>query len=160
MSNSIREINEHVMRFMGYDGTRFKRRRKKESDRNRRYRVSINQRYLRRGNIISPIAYRMRANECDITFCDIPHSKSFIWDELINLVARAFARKRGTTEKRERSTAFYARCCGESWRNNFIKLRNWNCFERSPRALPPHRSFHPQDPARRRSRTRKINTSH
>lgn len=135
MSSSIREINKHIMGFMRYDGTRFKSGKKWIG---RRYRVSINQRCLHRGNIISPIAYRMRAN--DITFCDIPHSKSFILDELINLVPCA---KEKNKEKEERSTAFYARCCGESWRNNFIKLRNWNCFERSPRALPPLRSFHP-----------------
>jgi len=128
MSNSIREINKHVTRFMQYDGTRFKRKKKKKMNR-----AAIPRIY--KSVLPSSRQYHFtdcipNANQRNITFCDISHSKSFIWDELINLVA--LARKRETMEKRERSTAFYARCCGESWRNNFIKLRNWNCFERSP----------------------------
>jgi len=106
------------------------------------------------------------ASQRDITFCDIPHSKSFIWDELINLVlcarARAHSREREEQWKRGSARRHFTRDAAAN-RGEIISLNYVIGIVSNvhlARAAAPLRSFHLQDLARRRSRTRKINTSH
>jgi len=150
VSSSIREL---INMSMQYDSTRVKRDKKMVRSPIPRICKSV---------LPSSKQYHFadcipNASQRNITFCDIPHSKSFIWDELIKLVPRVRAKERNNGKDGiQHFTWDAAANRGEIISLNYVIGIVSNVHLAHCRPL---RSFHPQDLARR-SRTRKINTSH
>lgn len=97
------------------------------------------------------------ASQRNITFCDIPHSKSFIWDELIKLVLRVRAKERNNGKEGIRCFTWDAAANrGEIISLNYVIGIVSNVHLAHCRPL---RSFHIPKISHD-DRTRKINTSH